>query len=498
MGSEKNFQKVIDIQSDYICGWNRSGKLIYANAAFCEYFRVNKEDIINLDTFKLVTREEWGGVKKHIKRLSIDNPHESYLHQGVNPEGQTISWIQWNLHAEFDPVGKLMEIHTVGKDITGSIQTEVEIAHHKEKENNFQFLSLLRGIGSAIANNQDLTIVIKKILNLIIQNLEIDAAIITIINPYTETLEYSDGVGEGLEGIRFACFEHNSDIEFLKTLEEEYLIIDELSQPPSGFNRAEMLVAEGFNTAVILPIVIADEFKACIEIYSKTPILGKLSSLRLLMSLKNPATIAIGTTELITDLIQMNNELMVTYDSTLEGWAKALELRDRETAGHTMRVTDMTVGLAALMNIPTDELVHIRRGAILHDIGKMGVPDEILLKEGSLSDEEWVVMRQHTTFAYDMISEIFFLDQAIDIPFCHHEHWDGTGYPQGLKGEEIPLPARIFAVVDIFDALTSDRPYRKAWDIPKAVAYIKTLAGNHLDPGVVDVFTDFMGIQQGF
>jgi PAS domain S-box-containing protein len=185
---------------------------------------------------------------------------------------------------------------------------------------------------------------------------------------------------------------------------------------------------------------------------------------------------------------QTNTKLAHAYDETLAGWARALELRDKETEGHSQRVTDMTIKFARLMGMNENELIHVRRGALLHDIGKMGVPDYILLKPGPLTDHEWSIMRKHPVFARQMLSPITYLQPALEIPYCHHERWDGTGYPRGLKSDEIPLSARIFTVVDVWDALTSDRPYRKAWSWEKVRQHIWMRSGTHFDPKVVEVF----------
>ena len=179
------------------------------------------------------------------------------------------------------------------------------------------------------------------------------------------------------------------------------------------------------------------------------------------------------------------------YDITLEGWARALELRDQETIGHTRRVTELTDRLARKMGIPDSDLIHVRRGALLHDIGKMGIPDRILHKPGELTSEEWEIMRTHPVLANDMLSPIHFLHPALDIPYHHHEKWDGSGYPCGLKGEEIPLVARIFAIIDVYDALTTDRPYRIAWSQETTLAYIREQNGIHFDPQVVEIFLSF-------
>jgi putative nucleotidyltransferase with HDIG domain len=189
---------------------------------------------------------------------------------------------------------------------------------------------------------------------------------------------------------------------------------------------------------------------------------------------------------------QRTKELASAYESTLEGWALAMELREQETAGHCFRVVELTLNFARRLKIPQEDLVHIHRGALLHDIGKMGVPDSILLKPGPLTEEEWVVMRKHPAYAYELLSQIDFLLPALDIPYYHHEKWDGSGYPTGLRGEDIPLAARIFAIVDVWDALLSDRPYRDALPQQQVIEYIKGESGRHFDPGLVTVFFEMM------
>jgi PAS domain S-box-containing protein/putative nucleotidyltransferase with HDIG domain len=190
----------------------------------------------------------------------------------------------------------------------------------------------------------------------------------------------------------------------------------------------------------------------------------------------------------ITERKLAEKNLEEAYESTLEGWARALELRDKETEGHSRRVTETTLAVARAMGVPEDELVHVRRGAILHDIGKMGIPDEILRKPGKLTSEERRIVKEHPNTARKLLSHIPFLKKALEIPYCHHEKWDGTGYPQGLKGEEIPLSARIFAVADVWDALSSDRPYRQAWKTEKVIEYLRSQSGRYFDPVIVNTF----------
>lgn len=187
-------------------------------------------------------------------------------------------------------------------------------------------------------------------------------------------------------------------------------------------------------------------------------------------------------------LQKAHERLLEAYEATIEGWSHAMDLRDHETEGHSRRVTELTLKLAKAFGMKDDEVVHIRHGALLHDMGKIGVPDAILHKPAKLTDEEWVVMRKHPQLAYDMLLPIEYLRPALDIPFNHHEKWDGTGYPRGLSRTEIPLVARLFAVVDVWDALTSDRPYRAAWTNEDAFTYIREQSGKHFDPQVVDLF----------
>jgi putative nucleotidyltransferase with HDIG domain len=200
------------------------------------------------------------------------------------------------------------------------------------------------------------------------------------------------------------------------------------------------------------------------------------------------AVLANSFNQMVASLYRSKMDLVQAYDSTLEGWSKALELRDKETEGHTQRVTEMTLRLARAFGINEEDMANVRRGALLHDIGKMGIPDEILLKEGPLSEEEWEIMRKHPQYAYEMLKEINYLHPALEIPYSHHERWDGSGYPQGLKGDEIPLTARIFAVVDVWDALSSDRPYREALAYNEVMRIIRDGSGTHFDPQVVDKF----------
>jgi HD-GYP domain-containing protein (c-di-GMP phosphodiesterase class II) len=241
-------------------------------------------------------------------------------------------------------------------------------------------------------------------------------------------------------------------------------------------------------TYIGIPLIVKGQIKGVFEVFHRSPLSPTPDWMEFLHTLAGQAAIAIDSSQLFENLQRSNQELLQAYDTTLEGWARALELRDRETEGHTRRVTELTIRLARYIGVSESEMVNIYRGVLLHDIGKMGVPDHILKKKGKLTEEEWAEMRQHPVYAYNLLSPIAFLRDVLDIPYSHHEHWDGGGYPRGLKGEQIPLAARIFSVIDNWDALLSNRPYRQAWPREKVIDYLRETAGTILDPRIVEIF----------
>ena len=356
----------------------------------------------------------------------------------------------------------------------------------EEINQSFERLASLRSIDQAISSNQNLDNTIDILLNQVLQQLTVTAACILIYEKNTEVLIYKWGKGLGKKSVFGKKYDLKTSLGG-QVIKEEHTIFF----PKIDLETYPHLRGEKFSSAAATPILIKGEIKGILEVFHLDSISPSLDWLEFFETLARQAAIALDNYELFTNLQKTNIDLSEAYDATIQGWSRALDLRDKETEGHTQRVTEMTINLAVMMDYPQEKLIHLRRGALLHDIGKMGIPDRILLKEGPLSDEEWEIMRKHPEFAYELISPIEYLWPALDIPYCHHEKWDGSGYPRGLKGEEIPLAARIFSIVDVWDALTSDRPYRNAWPAEKAIQYVREQKGKHFDPHVMDLFLKF-------
>ena len=273
--------------------------------------------------------------------------------------------------------------------------------------------------------------------------------------------------------------------------EQRPLIVDDYHAWPG---RSPQYEALPLAAVVEVPITFGGEKIGVLSAYESTESKRKYTEAdaRLLSLFAAQAAGVIRTARLLTDLRNATNDLSLAYDTTLEGWARALELRDKETLGHSRRVSELTLRLARRVGIPESEMTHVRRGVLLHDIGKMGIPDMLLKKTGPLNSDEWVEMRKHPTYAHELLEPIAYLRPALDIPYCHHEQWNGSGYPRGLKGSQIPLAARIFTIVDVYDALSHDRPYRGAWPMDKVIEYIREQSGKLFDPEITDAFLELI------
>jgi PAS domain S-box-containing protein/putative nucleotidyltransferase with HDIG domain len=391
-------------------------------------------------------------------------------------------WTEMRNVPVLDDENHLTALESVTRDISDRKASEQRIQQQMER------ISAMLTIDNAISASLDLNLTLTIVLEHVVSQLQVDAASVLLLDPYTQTLKFFTGrgfqnpvsdnfymkVGDGFPG---------------RAIMERRIIYsnnkEDFSNPVYFVPEA---IKEDFSSAFWIPLISKGVVKAVMEVFSRKVIEADREWMDYLTMLASQTAIAIDNAELFENLQRSNEELLQAYDSTLEGWVHALDLRDKETEGHSKRVAEITIQMANRMGVRPADLEHLRRGALLHDIGKMGVPDAILLKPGPLTEEEWLIMRKHPQFASMLLKPIRYLRKALDIPLYHHERWDGNGYPDGLRGTEIPLAARIFAVIDVWDALISHRPYRTAWSEEDARKYIQDQAGRQFDPEITNEF----------
>jgi PAS domain S-box-containing protein len=381
-----------------------------------------------------------------------------------------------------DSSGNVVSIIGVSRDISERRQAEKKI------QLQLQHLSALRSIDSTIASSLNLRIILQVLLEHVTTQLNVDAVAVLLLDSSINELEFSAGRGFYGKEITQLRKRIGEDYAGKVVLERKMVKVPDIANANPPFQQLKPINAEGFVSYFVIPLIAKGKVNGVLEVFNRTRMDPDDEWFDFFETLAGQTAIAIDNTQLFQDLQRTNTELMLAYDATIDGWSGALDLRDKETEGHTIRVTEMTLELAREFGIKDTELMQMRRGAMLHDIGKMGVPDSILLKPGPLTDDEWQIMRMHPIYAYNLLSPITFLNQALDIPYCHHEKWDGTGYPRGLAGEQIPLAARIFAIVDVWDAITNERPYRPAWPKEKAMEYIQEQVGKYFDPKIAESF----------
>ena len=349
-------------------------------------------------------------------------------------------------------------------------------------------LGALMGIGRVINSSRGLKRVLEEVMDTLIALMRAERGFLMLRDPKDGVLKPE--ISRGIDHL-------NLDEEIIKVSQtivrkvsstgESVLTTNAQADP--RFENQMSVAAYQLRSILCAPLKLRNELIGVIYVDNRAHTgIFRDSDLELINAFADQAAVAIDNARLFDDLQASNRELEKAYQATLEGWVRALDMRDKETEGHTQRVTKLTERLARSMGVDGDELLHIRRGALLHDIGKMAIPDGILLKPGKLTEDERLLIQKHPVYAYEMLNPIDFLLPAIDIPYCHHEKWDGTGYPRGLRGEEIPFSARIFPIIDVWDALISDRPYRKGLPQDEVRHHIQADSGKHFDPRVVNAF----------
>ncbi len=481
--SEERFRSLVQNSSDVITIHDAEGKVVYESPSAARILGYAPGFLMGKNPFEFVHPDDMPAVMSALRNVATKSntgiPTEYRLKRGDG------TWT----HVE--SVGNnMMDNPAVG----GLVLTSRVINERKEAETRIKLqikrLAALRDIDSAINSSLDLQVTLRMFLEHALTQLNVDAADILLLEMETGILTFA-----AARGFRSVALEHSrlalgESYAGTAAKERRVVIVNDLKAAPNGLSRSPHLSSEGFSSYAATPLLAKGRVTGVLEVFSRGPLDADGEWTDFLETLAGQAAIAIDNRTLFDRTQRANLELANAYETTLEGWSHALELRDRETQGHTLRVAETTLKLARAVGVGGEDLIHIRRGALLHDIGKMGIPDMILLKPGPLTEEEWAVMRRHTMYAHELLSPIPFLRPALDIPWCHHERWDGSGYPRGLKGEEIPLSARIFSVVDSWDALSYERPYRQAWPAKRVRDYLREKAGSHFEPRLVEAFLD--------
>jgi HD-GYP domain-containing protein (c-di-GMP phosphodiesterase class II) len=373
------------------------------------------------------------------------------------------------------------------RDVTERVKAAEKI------QSQLKRLSALHAVDAVITASFDLNVTLSVILRQLINQLGVEAADILVLNPNTHMLEYITGQGFQVKKIQPIPLMVGQGYAGKAALERRTINVFDPGNHPADLIVPTNIVQEKISNYCAVPLIAKGQVKGVLEIYCRSIIQPDDDWLDFLATIAGQAAVAIDGAYLFQDLQRTNAELSLAYDAIIESWAQVLELSSRESGAHAYRVVDLTLKLADKMGVENENLIHFRRGALLHDVGKLGISEHILNKPGPLDAAERNVIQGHPQLAYQLLLPIEYLAPALDIPHHHHERWDGSGYPDGLHGEEIPFSARLFAVVDVYDALTSDRPYRSAWSPQAALEHIERHSGTLFDPVVVKAFLQMMG-----
>ncbi len=479
--NEKKYRDLVNQSTDGMFIIGMSGKLLFVNTAMCEQLLYTEQEFLSMKIWDILPKQYNKLYRKRLKKI-------------LNGEsiGEAVEYEVRGKDGKSHYVEVISAPHYSGKNLVGFQGIAREISLRKQDERiirqQLTHLTALSAIDRAINASFNMNLTLTEVLIHVTAELEIDAADILVFHTPSPILELSAELGFRSKTIMKSRIPMQESHAGRVILERQLVQIPDLREESEHLFPKSFLDEEEFVSYLGVPLIVKGQVNGVLEVFHRSTLEPDTEWLDFLNAMAGQAAIAIENSNLFEGLQRSNLELGLAYDATIEGWSRALDLRDRETQWHTQRVTAMTVNLARFLGLDEAELVQVRWGALLHDIGKMGVPDKILHKPGPLTDEEWVVMKKHPTYAYELLLPIRYLRSALDIPHYHHERWDGTGYPNGLKTTQIPLTARIFAVVDVWDSLTSDRPYRAAWTEEKAREHIRASAGTHFDPQVVDAF----------
>jgi PAS domain S-box-containing protein len=478
--SERQMKALLTSLDDIVFEFDRNGTYLNIWAADESLLVMPKAQMLGRNVLEVMGSEH-GTPFDHAIKLSLTGNIPQIIEYPLEVIGGK-RWFMARVSPILSPEGSTHTVSVLVRDITEHKRIEEQV------QVQLQRVRALNEIDRAISSSLDMRLSLDILLIQTLSQLGVDAACVLLLNPSSQTLEYVTGRGFRSTVIRDSRVMLGQGFPGQAGLERRTMHVPDIKAEEGKFIRKKLLTEEGFVEYFCVPLIAKGLLKGVLEIFNRSRRTPDMEWMDYLETLGGQAAIAIDNAQLFEGMQRSNLELVAAYDATIEGWSRAMDLRDKETEGHTLRVTEWTMKLAKKMGVGQHEITHMRRGALLHDIGKLGVPDHILHKTEGLDRLEWAVMRQHPTYAFNMLLPIAYLRPALDIPYCHHEKWDGTGYPRGLKGEEIPLAARIFAVVDVWDALCSDRPYRRGWVKGKVREHLVAESGRHFDPQVVDAF----------
>ncbi len=473
---------------------DQDGIIVRSNRAFSATLGYSSGELEAVNPYDLFVAGDKPRIKAAVKRVFAEGSAQleaSFL----TAQSEALPYSLTGIRVD-TPTGPLMV--GTGLDISSQLEAQRRIEElNRELQHRLGHITALRELDNAIVGSLDRASLLETILRQLSDRLRADAASVLLYSQSLGRLRVGAALGLGSASYRNTDLQLGEGLAGLAGLDRRTVEVTGRAAVANGLVPSRELAAEGFESYIATPLVAKGQLLGVIELFQRDHTERGDDWHDVLSAIAAQAALALENANLVESLQRSNAEMLAAYERTIEGWSRALDLRDEETEGHSRRVTEQTVRLAERLGIADEQIVHIRRGSLLHDIGKMGVPDQVLLKPGPLTDEEWALMKQHPDFAYELLLPIEFLRPALDIPYCHHERWDGSGYPRGLKEEEIPLSARIFAVVDVYDALTSDRPYRPAWEEARALEYLRENAGVLFDPRVVAEFERMLQQKRG-
>jgi HD-GYP domain-containing protein (c-di-GMP phosphodiesterase class II) len=375
-------------------------------------------------------------------------------------------------------------------DVAACAMLQTRLCERVEKQ-QLQIFAV-RSVQQAITSSLDLSVTLNVFLDQVTTQLDMDAATVMVLGSKSSEMTVAATRGFIESTLSHSLLWADHSLAPQACIERKTVFLAGTQTDDPIILNHPLMRSEGFFVYYATPLIAHGQVKGVLEVFRRSPRKLDLEWSELFESLALQGAIAVDNYESFEKLQRTHSELALACDSTIEGWCRAVDLRAQEAEGHSFRVADLAVRLAEKAGIAPEQMISIRRGSLLHDIGMIGIPDRILWKADNLTEDEWKLMHEHPKLAEDLLSPIEFLRPSMDIPRYHHERWDGKGYPHHLSGTDIPPAARLFSVVDVWDSLQSQRPFRNAWPRMEAINYIRKASGSQFEPSAVSAFLDLL------